>query len=180
MGHLSKKDQSKKTVFRCHCALPVCFMKFHNLLFKLFGLVWSQFEFIDVICAVEVRIVVPQLRLHCVGTQQSQRCKGTRQPPRDDVLSKLKTQVIPLAENKPVLFTESTETWGNLLPSTEQSHYFAPLWIKHNVFFSCVFLIMGWSSHSTPQHEGQEDFGAPPVRKRSEGHILSSEKSLLE
>lgn len=110
MGHLSKKEQSKKTVFRCHRALPVRFMKFHNLLFKLFGLVWSQFEFIDVVCAVEVRIVVPQLRLHCVGTQQSQSCKGTRQPPRDDVLSKLKTQVIPLAENKPVLFTENTET----------------------------------------------------------------------
>lgn len=35
-----------------HCTLPVCFMKLHNLLFKLFCLVWGQFKFADVIGAV--------------------------------------------------------------------------------------------------------------------------------
>lgn len=82
--------------FSSHCTSPVCFMKFHNLLFKLFSLVWGQFKFTDIICAVQIRVIVSQFGLHRVRAQQSQSRKGTRQPPRNDVLSKLKTQVIPL------------------------------------------------------------------------------------
>lgn len=101
-------------------SLPVCFMKLHNLLFQLFRLVRGQFKFTDIIWAVQIRIVVSQLGLDRVGTQQSQSRKGTGQPPRNDVLSKLKTQVIPgQGEKGKILFTESIEKLQKFEDQTE-------------------------------------------------------------
>lgn len=95
-------------------------MKLHNLLFQLFCLVRGQFKFTDIIRAVQIGIVVSQLGLDRVGTQQSQSRKGTGQPPRNDVLSKLKTQVVP--EKKAKYYFQRAQRNLNLR-------------IKQNLFF---------------------------------------------
>lgn len=86
-------------------------MKLHNLFFKLFCLVWGQFELSDVIWAMEIRIIVSQLWLDCVGTQQSQGGKGAGQPPCKDVLSKLQTQVIPGGRKENTIHREQREIY---------------------------------------------------------------------
>lgn len=69
------------------CHILVVLVKIHDLLLHLLGLVWREAEFADVVCAVLVWVVVPKLRLHSVGAQDSVCSKRARQPPRHHIIS---------------------------------------------------------------------------------------------
>lgn len=62
-------------------------MQVQDLLLQLFGLVGSEAEVADVIASQLIRVVVSQLRLGDVWTQERMSDKGAWQTARHDIVS---------------------------------------------------------------------------------------------
>lgn len=75
-------------------------MQVHDLFLHLFGLVRSEAEVTYVIAAQLFRVIVSQLRLGDVRTQERVSGKGARQTARHNVVSQLKAQVVPDREKE--------------------------------------------------------------------------------
>lgn len=75
-------------------------MKVNDLFLQLFGLVGSKAEVAEVITAQLNGVVVSQLRLGDVWTQEGVSGKGARQTARHDIISQLKAKVEPDQEKE--------------------------------------------------------------------------------
>lgn len=76
-------------------AIPVGAVQLHHLILQLLGLAMCQLHVLGVVGHVHLGIVLAQLRLQGVGTQQCQCDEGAGQPACQDVLTELETQVVP-------------------------------------------------------------------------------------
>lgn len=70
-------------------------MQLHHLFLQLFVLSRGQAQILNIICPVELRVILSQLRLGRVGAQQGQCDKGTGKNAMDDVLPQLEAQKVP-------------------------------------------------------------------------------------
>lgn len=68
---------------------PVGAMQFHDSVLQLTGLVGGKAEVADVVCAVLVLVVVSELSLHGVGTQQGVSDERAGEPTGQDVFTQL-------------------------------------------------------------------------------------------
>lgn len=73
---------------------PVCLVQFHDPLFQLPGLIGGKAKLADIIGHMFLSIIVTQLSLHSIGSQQGMRDKGAGQAARDDVRPQLQAQVV--------------------------------------------------------------------------------------
>lgn len=74
-------------------------MKLHDFLLQLLGLSWDELELLGIVSAVHLGVVLAQLRLQGVRSQQGQGHERAGQVAVLDVLPQLQTQVVP-AEHK--------------------------------------------------------------------------------
>lgn len=70
-------------------------MQLHDSVLKLAGLVRSKVEVTDVVWGVLVLVVVSELSLHGVGTQQSVSDERAGKTTRQDVITQLEAQIVP-------------------------------------------------------------------------------------
>lgn len=69
-------------------------MKLHHPLLQLSRLIGGEAKIADVVGAVVVVVVIPELGLNGVGAQESVRDEGARKAPWQDVVPQLQTQVV--------------------------------------------------------------------------------------
>lgn len=68
---------------------PVGAMQLHDSVLQLAGLIGGKAEVADVVCAMLVLVVVSELSLDGVGTQQSVSDEWAGEPTRQDVITQL-------------------------------------------------------------------------------------------
>lgn len=73
----------------------VCLVELHDLLLQFFGLVGGEAQLADVVACQFFWVVVTQLRLCRVGTQNSVGGKGAGKATRHHIISQLQAQVVP-------------------------------------------------------------------------------------
>lgn len=75
-------------------------MELHHPLLQLAGLIRREAELADVVGAVVVVVVVPQLGLDGVGAQEGVGDERARQPTRQHVIPQLKTEVVSVRRDR--------------------------------------------------------------------------------
>lgn len=73
---------------------PVGLVQFHDALLQLPCLVGGEAQLTHIVAHVLLSVMVTQLSLHGVGTQQGMGDKGAGQAPCDDVSTELQAQVV--------------------------------------------------------------------------------------
>lgn len=89
----------------CYDSL-VRLVELHDLLLQFFGLVGGEAQLADVVARQFFRVVVSQLRLRCVGSQNGVGGKGAGKTTRHYVISQLQAQVVP------TVWTKKSEVTG--------------------------------------------------------------------
>lgn len=75
-------------------------MEFHHPLLQLTSLIGGKAEIADVVRAVVVVVIVPQLRLNSVGAQEGVSDERARQSTWQHVIPQLQTQVVSVKRDK--------------------------------------------------------------------------------
>jgi len=76
---------------------PVCAVQLHHLVLQLPGLARRHLQALAVAAAVQLGVVLAQLRLQGEGAQQAQGDEGAGEAALHDVPPQLETQVVPAA-----------------------------------------------------------------------------------
>lgn len=80
--------------------LPVCAVQLHHLFLQLFALSRGQAQILNIVCSMELGVILPKLWLGCVGAQQGQCDKGTWENSTHNVLPQLETKKVPKEDGK--------------------------------------------------------------------------------